>query len=136
MDTQKIYSSFRGFRRKRMDLFISQCRPAAETTILDVGGFSGFWKDSGVPAQITILRLDGAEILPAGTPANIRSIVGDGCDLCDHADKSYDIVFSNSVIEHVGGVLIKWHSRARRCGSDAEFGLRRRLGSSRWNLMY
>ena len=103
MDPLKIYPFFRGFRRRRMRWFIEQCRPSAGTTILDVGGFSGFWRDSGVPARITILRPDGAEILPAGSPPNIRSIGGDGCHLREHGDKSYDIVFSNSVIEHVGG---------------------------------
>ncbi len=102
MDPRKICSYFGGFRRERMDRFIQLCRPTAETTILDVGGFSAFWRDSGVTAQITILRLDGAEILPPGTPSNIRSIDGDGCDLREHADKSFDLVFSNSVIEHVG----------------------------------
>lgn len=73
-----------------------------ETTILDVGGFYGFWKDSGITSQVTILRLEGAEKLPAGCPPNFSSVQGDGCNLRDHADKSFDIVFSNSVIEHVG----------------------------------
>lgn len=102
MDTQRIYSWFRAFRRKRMDVFINEFRPTAQTTILDVGGFSGFWADSGVSSSITILRPEGPEDLPVGTPPNIRSIGGDGRDLRDHGDQSYDLVFSNSVIEHVG----------------------------------
>ncbi len=100
MDPLRIYSLVRGFRRKRMARFIKEARPTAETSILDVGGFAGFWADSGVTAQITILRPEGPESPP---PRNFRSIGGDGCDLRDHADQSFDLVFSNSVIEHVGG---------------------------------
>lgn len=102
LDTQKIYRIFGGFRRERMSRFLQEFNFGQDQTILDVGGFSGFWSGSGVCAQITILRPEGPENLPHDTPANIRSISGDGCDLGEHADKSFDLVFSNSVIEHVG----------------------------------
>jgi hypothetical protein len=70
--------------------------------ILDVGGFSGFWLSSGVQSQITILRPEAPEPLGPDCPANITSIQGDGCNLTGHGDGSFDLVFSNSVIEHVG----------------------------------
>jgi len=52
---------------------------------------------------------------------NIRTIVGDGCAL-RFADKSYDIAFSNSVIEHVGS----WDNQQ---AFAAEI---RRIGKSIW----
>jgi hypothetical protein len=87
-----------------MDTFLKEFQPKADTTILDVGGYSGFWKNAGTSARIVILRPEGPEQLPADCPPNISSIQGDGCALSEHADKSFDIVFSNSVIEHVGGM--------------------------------
>ena len=102
MKFESLYRIARGFRRKRMERFLALCAPTPATTILDVGGFSGFWSESGITAQITILRPEGPENLPPGGPANIRSIAGDGCDLREHASQSFDMVFSNSVIEHVG----------------------------------
>ncbi len=102
MKFESLYRLARNFRRTRMEKFVSVCIPTAEMTILDVGGFSGFWTESAIPSQITILRPEGPENLPAGCPPNIRSIAGDGCDLREHANRSFDLVFSNSVIEHVG----------------------------------
>src|SRR4051812_27133265 len=103
MDPFKIYSRFGGFRRQRMARFIREYHPTAATTILDVGGYAGFWSDSGVTAKITLLQLGRAEVLAPGSPDNLRAIEGDGCDLHEHRDQSFDLVFSNSVIEHVGG---------------------------------
>ena len=103
MKFESLYRLARNFRRKRMEQFLRLCAPVPEMTILDVGGFSGFWIASGIRSQITILRPEGPENLPPGCPPNIRSIAGDGCDLKEHASGSFDMVFSNSVIEHVGG---------------------------------
>lgn len=102
MKFESLYRLARKFRQKRMQQFLQLCVPTPAMTILDVGGFSGFWIESGASAQITILRPEGPENLPEGCPSNIRSIAGNGCDLHEHADHSFDMVFSNSVIEHVG----------------------------------
>jgi hypothetical protein len=102
MNALTIHQLAKGFRRKRMQLFLKKFTLTPETTILDVGGFHNFWKESGITAKVTILRLEGPEKLPPDCPPNFTSIQGNGCDLKEHADKSFDIVFSNSVIEHVG----------------------------------
>ncbi len=70
-------------------------------TILDIGGTVEFWEQRGwadrEDVQITLLNL-----LPASrTHARISSVVGDATDLSNFEDRSVDVVFSNSVIEHL-----------------------------------
>jgi hypothetical protein len=69
-------------------------------TILDMGGTVRFWKDENYdqrPVLITIINLrDEESIYP-----NIKVIKGDACDLSMYKDHSFDIVFSNSLIEHL-----------------------------------
>jgi Methyltransferase domain len=104
MGPHTFYQFAKKFRQNRMKLFLEKFTLTPQTTILDVGGFSGFWMDAAISSKITILRPEGPEKLPDQCPPNITSIQGDGCDLRQHADKSFDLVFSNSVIEHVGGI--------------------------------
>jgi methyltransferase family protein len=70
--------------------------------ILDVGGTETFWRHMGMfdaRVEILLLNLDAA----ASTTANVRSRRGDAREMSEFPDRSFDIVFSNSVIEHVGG---------------------------------
>jgi hypothetical protein len=91
------------WRERRFKLFLRLLTPSASDVLLDVGGDPGFWASH---PQL-LKRIDSLNIY-AGTWSNdyaahphIRILVGDGC-LLAMADKSYDIGFSNSVIEHVG----------------------------------
>jgi len=83
-----------------MQKFSEIFRPTQDTRILDVGGTPEFWIQVPIKSRITILN---PHILPDGQKYRDRYelVVGDGCKL-DYSDKEYDIVFSNSVIEHVG----------------------------------
>jgi hypothetical protein len=69
--------------------------------ILDVGGTNDFWEKRGWAGRddvsITLVNLKGQQ----REHANIHPSVGDATDLADHMDGSFDIVFSNSVIEHL-----------------------------------
>lgn len=70
--------------------------------ILDVGGTVGFWgalEDvwEGRPVSVTLVNLE-AEAVP---DARFESFAGDARAL-PFADHSFDVVHSNSVIEHVG----------------------------------
>jgi hypothetical protein len=69
--------------------------------ILDVGGTNLFWENRGWvnrdDIQIVTLNLQ-TEPRPF---SNIESVIGDATDLSQFADASFDIVFSNSVIEHL-----------------------------------
>jgi Methyltransferase domain len=87
------------FRRRRMKAFIDQLKPAKDDRILDVGGYPEFWAGSGIESFVTILNLESIPDSPSNE--RISTVVGDGTYL-KYADNSFDIVFSNSVIEHLG----------------------------------
>ncbi len=78
-----------------------------ECRIVDLGGTTKFWntwKDSFPWDQMKVTCLNPQASFISGNE-NLRNIdfrVGDARHLPDIADKSYDIAFSNSVIEHVG----------------------------------
>jgi len=71
--------------------------------ILDVGGTEVFWERMGLcddeSINVVILNVREAE---AHHP-NFKSVVGDARDMPQFKDAEFDVVFSNSVIEHVGG---------------------------------
>jgi hypothetical protein len=70
-------------------------------SILDIGGTVDFWEKRGWAGRedvsITLINLQ-KEPSPH---SNITSKVGDATCLNEFADKSVDVVFSNSVIEHL-----------------------------------
>lgn len=69
--------------------------------ILDIGGMEYFWKDKDLLknglVEITLLNLRTEK---TSTPG-LSSMAGDATDLSQFEDKSFDLVFSNSVIEHL-----------------------------------
>ncbi|MCL6258970.1 methyltransferase domain-containing protein [Aquiflexum sp. TKW24L] len=77
--------------------------------ILDIGGMVHFWKDQELlksgKVEIVILNLS-AEV---ATIHNLSSMAGDATDLSQFADGSFDLVFSNSVIEH----LYTWENQRK-----------------------
>jgi len=100
MDIHSVYGFFlRPFRRRRMRAFESSFRPNESTTILDVGGTPFNWELAGIGSQLTLLNLSPLEGIDA-LPANYRFVVGSGTQL-EFAEAAFDVVFSNSVIEHV-----------------------------------
>jgi ubiquinone/menaquinone biosynthesis C-methylase UbiE len=78
-------------------------KPTAETTILDVGGGPETWENTEIDSKITTLNIHPIPLDSTRTECRIETVVGDGCDL-EYEDGAFDIVFSNSVIEHVGTV--------------------------------
>ena len=75
--------------------------------VIDLGGSSMIWQYVDVPLEITFVNLTFDEhTSPSSDQAmhhNFTYLVGDACNV-EARDGSYDFVFSNSVIEHVGNV--------------------------------
>jgi len=92
-------------RQKRMQLFIDRMGLRGGERIIDLGGLAAFWNDCPLPLEITIVNLPGSGLRENPDPRHKVSYVeGDACNLDFVADDSFDIAFSNSVIEHVGPV--------------------------------
>ena len=83
-----------------MRKFYTLLAPSRETRVLDIGGGVHTWTtESGEVNQfpVTLLNIRSVSILPE----RITAIEASATAL-PFADKSFDIAFSNSVIEHVG----------------------------------
>jgi hypothetical protein len=97
------------FRRRRFQWFLDMtagigAQLERPITVLDVGGTPDYWVKMGVADDpgysITSLNVDPvADLHP-----NIRATIGDATDLADFRARAFDVAYSNSVIEHVGGI--------------------------------
>jgi hypothetical protein len=97
IDLPLLGPQLRRFRGRRMRAFAKTFRVTAETRILDVGGTPSIWQLLPVCPRITFVNLPHG----VGAPGAFDLVFASGCAL-PFADRSFDIVFSNSVIEHVG----------------------------------
>src|SRR5690606_1175206 len=93
------------FRSKRFiffeELFWKTFKGKEHITVLDLGGTEEYWRDKSLiknkNVTITLLNLSAE---PVNLP-NLESVAGDATNLSHFADQSFDLVFSNSVIEHL-----------------------------------
>lgn len=102
------------FRRRRFAGFLALVddvlRERGRCRVLDLGGGVSYWlglEDAwrDRPLHVTLVNLE-QEAVP---DARFESRAGDACHLPDQPDGAFDIVHSNSVIEHVG----TWSDKAR-----------------------
>ena len=91
------------FRHRRFVLFKDRLSPTLKDKMLDVGGFPGFWtQQAPIVSCIECLNIHEVQWEPECAPGHhITMSRGNGCAL-EMPDQAFDIVFSNSVIEHVG----------------------------------
>lgn len=107
-------------RRKRFEVLLRIVDGLPGTVrILDVGGRVDYWnkmiaRDSDKPLQVTLLNLEAS---PVDRPG-FTSVAGDARSMPQYADGEFDIVFSNSTIEHVGSIedQQRMASEVRRIG--------------------
>jgi SAM-dependent methyltransferase len=101
---ERYHSVFRKispyFRRKRMAAFVHEIHPNEGDRILDIGGWPSDWQTMPIEVKIVTLNL---RIAPGSEREDHRCkpVAGDGTNL-PYADQTFEIAFSNSVIEHVG----------------------------------
>lgn len=89
-------------RAKRFEFFKELAAPLPRPlSIIDVGGTPRFWELCGWTNRndihITLINIKASEC----KHSNIDIKIGDATSLADYSDKSFDIAFSNSVIEHL-----------------------------------
>jgi hypothetical protein len=82
-----------------MQKFATLFRPRSDTTIVDVGGYPWDWANGAVSAKITIVNVHTPHV-PEEELRSWNFAIADGREL-PFEDGSFDIGFSNSVIEHL-----------------------------------
>ena len=90
-------------RRRRFALLESLVAPLPRPLrILDVGGTQAFWSRVGFGAarDVEIVLLNRERVAVTGPP--FSSVSGDGRHMPEITDAAFDVVFSNSVLEHAG----------------------------------
>ncbi len=95
-------AKFRNQRNKDFEvLFFKNFSKNEPIHILDLGGTVDFWKNSSLLSlpqlKITLLNLEAEST----HLQNLESISGDATSMPQFGDQSFDLVFSNSVIEHL-----------------------------------
>lgn len=109
------------FRGQRFDRLLAAVPDLADATVVDLGGTATFWHRAPArPAHVVVVNLESQ---PTDLPPWIEARHGDACDTTAVlGDRRFDLVFSNSVIEHVGG-----HDRRLRFAENVE-----RLAPRHW----
>jgi Methyltransferase domain len=100
-----LYSSnlvVKSWRAQRMKSFLSLVQPPKQARILDLGGTPYMWQLFDNDFKVTLVNLPGT-FTQTDRLNRFTLVEGDATNLSNlFEDKSFDIVFSNSVIEHVG----------------------------------
>ncbi len=115
-------------RAKRMGLLVnlieSIFKKRGSVNILDVGGRKKFWEpiESTLHrncVKITVLNLP-CEIHGGRDDSIFTHVSGDACNLHEYKDGQFDLVLSNSVIEHVGNwdKIQAYATEVRRVGQN------------------
>ena len=110
MDARRRFHSLiapmhRRFRVQKCDLFFEKLEPQPDDSFLDVGGGLGFVGEFlSVYQHFTAVQIVNLRPQPIDDERlkHVRCDLADGCAL-PFADRSFDWVFSNAVIEHVWG---------------------------------
>lgn len=92
--------------------------------ILDIGGTLSYWSIfdrsflQAMNVSITLLNLEGQDRII--DDQIFKSHTGNGCHMPEFPDRSFDLVHSNSVIEHVGtwSNMVQFAQEVKRVGQS------------------
>lgn len=85
-------------RKRRQDEMSRRVPHLSEMRVIDTGGWPTFWRAAETkPTHVTMINLQLTEC--SETWMDMR--IGDACD--PHLKETFDLVVSNSLLEHVGG---------------------------------
>lgn len=100
MNIHTVYRLFQNFfRRSRMNLFSSSFRISNQTRIIDLGGTPFNWTLIEERPEVTMVNIHGE--YENFDPLHHKMVIYDG-SVVPFPDNSFDVCYSNSVIEHVG----------------------------------
>jgi len=108
------------FRERRFQFFLSLIKTLPRPIrILDIGGSNFFWEKMNF-TQMPGIKFTLLNLYPQEVPGeNFTAVVGDATQL-PFKDKEFDLVFSNSVIEHLFTKenQLKMANEIRRVGNN------------------
>lgn len=101
-DVSNEFSLSNRFRARRFAWFENLVRSlTSPLKIIDIGGTTEFWEKRGWADRHDVHIVTVNLQAEPKKHANIDPRVGDATDLSEYADRSFDVAFSNSVIEHL-----------------------------------
>lgn len=106
------------YRPRRMRRFLDEFRISDRTRILDLGGSPFIWSYTAVKPRITLVNLQPEQDFADVLQPNMRYCQGSALDVPFQAGE-FDVIFSNSVIEHVGDAAAqqRFANEVRRFGA-------------------
>lgn len=88
-------------RNQRFAYFLEKLNVTPDSRILDVGGTGETWAGTGLEKNVTLLNLHRPK--QKDLEKGFTCVQGNALNMHMFWEKHFDVVFSNSVIEHVGG---------------------------------
>jgi hypothetical protein len=119
MNIEDVYGIFQKyFRRRRLDKFRTLFPETLCKTIIDIGGRRYQWDHLNYGSEVTILNTDIRDASSNYNPS-YHYVLGDARNV-ELPDESFDLAFSNSVIEHVGdwSDQVRFARELRRLGKS------------------
>ena len=108
-NSNSFNQSFRAKRFENFITFINSLKLSDKINILDIGGTQSYWDNMGLPNElnvhITLLNLNLEKV----SADRFSSVIGDATDLKEIKNNTFDVIFSNSVIEH----LFTWENQKK-----------------------
>ncbi len=123
---KKIQKRFRSKRFAEVEQIIrTVLKFKSEVTILDAGGRGVYWQmlasDLRDRVRITAINFEDqlSNFDSFEDSVSVENVVGDACDMPQFDQCSFDIVHSNSVIEHLGSYrnMVRFAKEASRIGN-------------------